>query len=91
MTKSSNSVTRTELGDSPNDSLFSASFIYSFNKDGDRKFFWDQLISFSSSLGSQPSILMGNLNVIKHVSETNCPSDLKVLLIFKIACIKRVI
>lgn len=49
---------------------------------------WDQLISFSSSLGSQPSILMGNLNVIKHVSETNCPSDLKVLLIFKIACIK---
>ena len=37
------------------------------------------------------SILMGNLNVIKHVSETNCPSDLKVLLIFKIACIKWVI
>ena len=33
---------------------------------------------------------MVDLDVIKHVSETNCPSDdpTKVRLIFKIACIK---
>lgn len=52
------------ISKSDGSNLFSASFIYGFNKDGDRKCFWDQLISFSSSLGSQRWIFWGDFRPI---------------------------